>query len=103
MKEDHSTLCALLRSWRLPRTEASAEFNDCVWSRIRRESAPSVRLLGLSLRAAACWAAAISAFGGSAAAYAYESITREERMAAEHARAIDPVQIIAASNTVHRH
>jgi hypothetical protein len=93
----------LLRSWRPARPEASAEFNDCVWTRIRRQSAPSVRMLGLSLRAAACWAAALSAFGGSAAAYAYDSLTREERMAAAHARAIDPVQITAAPNTVHRH
>lgn len=104
MNDNHSSLCALLRYWRPARPEASETFNDSVWERIHRQSASASRpLLGLSLRAAACWVAALSAFGGSAAAYAYDSLTREERMAAEHAAAIDPVQITAAPNTVHRH
>jgi hypothetical protein len=104
---DDSALSRLLKSWP-PRTpEPAADFGESVWSRIQRSSSPAPNgglfRFPSTLRAAACWAAALSAFGGSAAAYAYDSLTRDERMAAAHAAAIDPIQITAAPNTVHRH
>ncbi|MGC4071049.1 MAG: hypothetical protein QM760_00715 [Nibricoccus sp.] len=104
---DDSALSRLLKTWQ-PRTpEPAHDFGENVWARIQRSpsSAPSGGLFRFpaTLRAAACWAAALSAFGGSAAAYAYDTLTRDERMAAAHAAAIDPIQITAAPNTVHRH
>ena len=107
MNDDHRDLSRLLQSWQPHPPEAAPEFSHAVWARIERAAAPSQRagLFGLpaTVRAAACWAVALSAFGGSAAAYAYDSLTRDERMAAAHARAIDPLQITAAPRTVHRH
>jgi hypothetical protein len=105
MKDDHGPLCSLLKCWQPRQPEVSSEFSEGVWTRIHRGSAPRAALFRFptTLRAAACWAAALSAFGGSAAAYAYESLTRDERMAAAHARAIDPLQITAAPNTVQRY
>ena len=108
MNDDlNSSLSRLLKCWQGHPPVKNADFCDCVWTRIRSQSqsAPRGTLFGFpsSLRAVACWVAALSAFGGSAAAFAYDSLTREERMAAAHARAIDPLQIIAAANTVHRH
>jgi hypothetical protein len=107
MNDDHSSLSRLLKSWQ-PRTpEPVPDFGENVWGRIQRSpsSTPSDGLFRFpsTLRAAACWAAALAAFGGSAAAFAYDSLTRDERMAAAHARAMDPIQITAAPNTVHRH
>lgn len=96
----------LLRSWQPQAPDVSSSFQDQVWQRIHRQGAAPGGMLLLfptTLRAAACWAAAIAAFGGSAAAYAYDSLTRDQRMAAAHAAAIDPIQISAAPNTVHRH
>ncbi|ATC64988.1 hypothetical protein CMV30_14005 [Nibricoccus aquaticus] len=106
---DDSALSRLLKTWQ-PRTpEPAPDFGENVWARIQRSpastSASRVVLFRFpsTLRAAACWAAGLAAFGGSAAAYAYDSLTRDERMAAAHAAAIDPIQITAAPNTVHRH
>jgi hypothetical protein len=107
MNDDHGPLSRLLKCWQPRQSEAEPAFNESVWTRIHRESSSTPRStlfrFPTTLRAAACWAAALSAFGGSAAAYAYESLTRDERMATAHARAIDPLQITAALNTVHRH
>ena len=107
MNDDQRPLRNLLRCWQPRSLEPAADFNECVWTRIRGSPSESARhgLLHFpsTLRAAACWAAALSAFGGSAAAYAYDSLTRDDRMAAAHAAAIDPIQITAAPDTVHRH
>jgi hypothetical protein len=104
---DDSALSRLLKTWQPQTPESAPDFGENVWARIELSSpsAPSGRLFRFpsTLRAAACWAAALSAFGGSAAAYAYDSLTRDERMAAAHAAAIDPIQITAAPNTIHRH
>jgi hypothetical protein len=107
MNDDQSSLRRLLRCWQPRAPETAADFGKCVWARINRSATESSRhgLLHFpsTLRAAACWAVALSTFGGTAAAYAYDSLTRDERMAAAHAAAIDPLQITAAPNTVHRH
>jgi hypothetical protein len=107
MQDDHSDLSRLLQSWQPPTPAAAGDFENQVWARIQSASSTtqSTGLFGLpaTLRAAACWAAALAAFGGSAAAYAYDSLTRDERMAAAHVRTLDPLQITAAPNTVHRH
>lgn len=107
MNDDHGPLSRLLKNWQPRDPEPAPDFGENVWARIQRSpaSAPSGWLFRFpsTLRAAACWTAALSAFGGSAAAFAYDSFTRDERMAAAHAAAIDPIQITAAPNTVHRH
>jgi hypothetical protein len=106
MQDDHGPLSRLLQRWQPRSPEPLSDFEKNVGARIDRQtSSASMGVLfrfPSTLRAAACWAAALSAFGGSAAAYAYESLTRDERMAAAHARAIDPLQIVAAPNTVPR-
>jgi hypothetical protein len=50
----------------------------------------------LSLRAVACWTALAAALGGSAVAYAYDSFTRDDRMALAHVRTLDPLQRVPA-------
>ena len=106
MQDDHGPLSRLLQLWQPRSPDATPDFEKNVWARIERQksSSPVSVLLRFpsTFRAAACWAAALSAFGGSAAAYAYDSLTRDERMAAAHARAIDPLQIVAAPHTVPR-
>ncbi len=107
MQDDHRDLSRLLQSWQVPTPSSSGDFERQVWTRIHRAPSTTQRtgVFGLpsTLRAAACWAAVLAAFGGSAAAYAYDSLTRDERMAAAHVRTLDPLQITAAPNTVHRH
>jgi len=103
---DDSALSRFLKIWH-PRDPAPApHFGEDVWARIERasSSAPSSGLFRFpsTLRAAICWAAVVSAFGGSAAAYAYDSLTRDERMVTAHVRSLDPIQITAAPHTIHR-
>jgi hypothetical protein len=106
MKDDRALLSRLLQRWQPRSPDPLPGFEKNVWARISHQasSAPTGVLFRFpnTLRAAACWVATLSAFGGSAVAYAYDSLTRDERMAAAHARAIDPLQIVSAPNTVPR-
>ncbi len=106
MNQEHGALSRLLQHWRVRRPDPSPDFSGEVWSRIHQSSQSTpARIFPFfaSFRAAVCWAVALAAFGGSAAAYAYDSLTRDDRMAAAHARTLDPFQIVAAPHTVHRH
>jgi hypothetical protein len=102
---DHDPLSDLLKTWSHQAREAP-DFNRDVWARVRRkkESAAPATLLGRLLTfpvATARWAMPLAASVllllslavGSGAAFAYESITRDERMAAQYARSIDPLQM----------
>ena len=103
---DQDPLSALLKTWRHQPRE-TPEFNRGVWTRLQakpvtEESSLLGRLFHFPL-ASARWAMPIAASvlvllslaAGSGAAFAYESATRDERMAAEYARSIDPLQMSA--------
>ena len=97
----------LLLSWQ-HRPEQDTHFNQRVWERLAEEPAknsePSSRLGrllpffseswprgGLSL--AASILVTLSVALGSGAALAYDSFTRDQRMAAAYAQRIDPLQM----------
>jgi hypothetical protein len=104
---DHDSLSALLRTWRhTPREEPA--FNRGVWARLDAPAsstasaaslAPLLSFPGLAARWAMPLAASVlvllSLAVGSGAALAFDSLTRAERMAAEYARSIDPLQMAA--------
>jgi hypothetical protein len=78
-----------------------------VWARIQEQSAAEHvgvirRLLHFPLTSAMPMAASVllllSLAAGSGAAFAYNSITRDDRMATEYARSIDPLQMTAGNS-----
>jgi len=101
---DQDSLSLLLEKWRHQPREAP-DFNRSVWARLQAKPATEdSSLLGRLLpfpRASARWAVPFAASltvllslaAGSGAAFAYESINRDERMATVYARAIDPLQM----------
>jgi hypothetical protein len=103
---DDDSLSPLLKTWRHQPPDARG-FNRGVWSRLQANSAPKEsgvfgRLLHFPI-AGASWAMPVAASfalllslaAGSGAALAYESLTHDDRMAAEYARSIDPLQMSA--------
>ena len=101
---DQDPISLLLKKWRHQPREAP-DFNRSVWARLQakpaeEESNQPGRLLPFPF-ASARWAmpfaaslfVLLSLAAGSGAAFAYESINRDERMAAEYARNIDPLQM----------
>jgi hypothetical protein len=97
-------LSNLLRKW--PPAPATTEsFESQVWTRIAAEpSANTGAALAFfpSARAAACWAILFASVAGSSAAYTYDSLTRNDRMATAHAHLIDPLQLTSL-HTTHVH
>jgi hypothetical protein len=103
---DDDSLSTLLKTWQHPPREAS-DFNRGVWTRLQAEPASKEagafgRLLVFPLigarRAmpiAASLAFLLSLATGSGVAFAYESLTHDDRMASEYARTIDPLQMTA--------
>lgn len=102
---DQDPLSPLLRTWRhTPREEPY--FNQGVWQRLDAPTTaptpkrPASRLLRFSLfntrwamPLAASLVLALSLAAGSGAALAYNSVTRNDRLAADYARSIDPLQM----------
>ena len=101
---DQDPLALLLKKWRHQPREVP-DFNRSVWARLQAKPATEDssllgRLLPFPL-ASTRWAMSVAASllvllslaAGSGAAFAYESINRDERMAAEYARNIDPLQM----------
>ena len=103
---DEDSLSSLLKTWRHQPREAP-EFNRGVWSRLQAsptaaESSWFGQLLAfpaISTRWAMPMAASLllllSLATGSGVALAYDSMTRDDRMATEYARSIDPLQMSA--------
>src|SRR5882757_1540904 len=103
---DRDSLSALLKTWKHTPRDAP-DFNRGVWTRLQAEPATDgPHLLGRLLHfpiASVRWAMPLAASvvlllslaAGSGAALAYDSLTRNERMAAEYARSIDPLQMVA--------
>jgi hypothetical protein len=101
---DHDPLSGLLKTWRHHSHEAP-DFNRGVWSRL--EAKPEATEAGWlrqllafpaatarwAMPMAACVLLLLSLATGSGAALAYDSITRDDRMAAKYARSIDPLQM----------
>lgn len=97
----------LLQTWRHQPPDAP-DFNAGVWARVRAaqrtESATAtasagrsvlhfpVRFSHMALPLAASFAVLLALVAGSGAALAYNSITREDRMATAYAKSIDPLQ-----------
>jgi len=108
---DQDPLALLLKKWRLQPGEVP-DFNRSVWARLQakpatEDSSLPGRLLPFPL-ASTRWAMSVAASllvllslaAGSGAAFAYESINRDERMASAYARTIDPLQM--TSSHAHR-
>jgi len=103
---DDDSLSPLLKTWRHQPPEAR-DFNRTVWSRLQanttsKEPGAFGRLLHFpivgvrwAMPVAASFALLLSLAAGSGAALAYESLTHDDRMAAEYARSIDPLQMSA--------
>jgi len=104
---DDDSLSPLLKTWRHQPREAS-DFNRGVWARLR--TAPATKdssvfgwlidfpLIGArrAMPIAASLALLLSLAAGSGVAFAYESLTRNDRMAVAYARSIDPLQMASA-------
>jgi hypothetical protein len=102
---DQDSLSNLLKTWRHQARETPG-FNRDVWARVRAENDAAaqgswLRPLLFFPAATARWAMPLAASVllllslavGSGAAFAYETLTRDERMAAQYARSIDPLQM----------
>ena len=112
---DDDSLSSLLKTWRHQPREAP-DFNRGVWSRLQAKPASSAMpsLFG-QLRAfpsatsrcamplAASFVLLLSLATGSGVAFAYESMTHDDRMAAEYARSIDPLQMAMAHQSSPSH
>ena len=101
---DEDSLSSLLKTWRHQPREAS-DFKRGVWSRLQAKPATTDSSLFGQLfafpAATTRWAMPLAASlvlllslaTGSGVAFAYESMTRDDRMATEYARSIDPLQM----------
>jgi hypothetical protein len=103
---EQDSLSTLLKTWRHKPNEEPG-FSQNVWAQIRAEQGRPAetsflaQLLAFPSRgsrwampAAASILLLFSLATGSGVAYAYSSLTRNDRMAAEYARSIDPLQMI---------
>ncbi len=113
---DDDSLSSLLKTWRHQPLEAP-DFNRSVWSRLQAEPANTAtaprlfdQLLAFpgatarwTMPLAASFVLLLSLATGSGVALAYDSMTRDDRMAAEYARSIDPLQMAMQPQTSHSH
>lgn len=106
MNDDRDLLSPLLKTWRHTPPEAP-DFNRGVWGRVQTTQDSSLLRNVFSVLAffpterarvlmpiAASVALVLSLAAGSGAAFAYDSLTRDDRMAAAYARSIDPLQMM---------
>jgi len=103
---DDDSLSPLLKTWRHQPHEVS-DFNRGVWVRLQAEPASkesgvfgwliAFPLVGArrAMPIAASLTLLLSLAAGSGVAFAYESLTHDDRMASEYARVIDPLQMTA--------
>jgi len=104
---DDDSLSPLLKTWQ-HQSHETLDFNRGVWARLRAKPvAKESGVLGWlidfpqvgarrAMPIAASLALLLSLAAGSGMAFAYESLTRNDRMAVAYARSIDPLQMASA-------
>ncbi len=88
--QDPESLSPLLRSWQV-KPAPCQDFACQVWQRIRHAERPTLAHRSWFFPAAAAAAVVLSIIAGSGAAFALDSLDRDERMAAAYAHSIDPL------------
>ncbi len=112
---DQDPLSPLLKTWRYE-PPAALNFNRGVWSRLETAKTETTKRLQFSqllafpatttrwaIPLAASFVLLLSLATGSGVALAYDSMTRDNRMATEYARSIDPLQMAMAQKPSHSH